>query len=112
MSASTAIWGTCDAHGAVTVVLVGEEACRERAPGRRSKVVRRRSMALFFCEIFVCVLLLGFCFDRKIGRISNCDVKIRAQYCEINCSPKQRLFEVSLKAKGGLSNLLYCSEVR
>lgn len=48
--ASTAIWGTCDTHGAVAVVLVYEEAGMERAPGKRSKAVRRISMALFVRE--------------------------------------------------------------
>lgn len=108
MSASTAVWGTCDTHGAVAVVLVDEEACREKAPGRRSKAVRRISIALFFCEKFVYVVLLEFCFDGEVGKTSNCGVKIRSQYCEINCSPEQRLFDVNLKAKGGLPNLLYC----
>ena len=45
-----AVWGTCDKHGAVTVVLVGEEVGRERALGRRSKAVRRICIAVFIGE--------------------------------------------------------------
>lgn len=36
-----AVWGIRDTHGAVAVVLVGEEAGKERALGRKSKVVKR-----------------------------------------------------------------------
>lgn len=33
-------WGTRDTHGAVAVVLVGEEAGKERAAERESKAVK------------------------------------------------------------------------
>lgn len=52
----------------LAVLLEDVEAVRERALGRRSKAIKRKSMTLFICEKFVYVLLLGFCFDglRKI----------------------------------------------
>lgn len=58
--------------------MVGEEVCREKAPGRRSKVVKRVFMAPNFCEKIVYVMLLGFGFDKEFGIFLKCNVKVIA----------------------------------
>ena len=71
----------------MAVLMEDEEAVRERALGRRSKAIRRKSMTLFICEKFVYVLLIGFCFDRS-RKITN----VGSQHHEISCGERQRMF--------------------
>ena len=54
-SASTVVWGTCETQELEAVVLVGEEAFRQRAAERRSKVIGRICIAIFMSER-VCIL--------------------------------------------------------
>lgn len=50
-SASDVVWGTCDTHGGVPVA---------RAPGKRSKAIRRASIAPFcYCDNGVYVMFFG-----------------------------------------------------
>ncbi len=79
-------------------MLVGEEVCREKAPGKRSKVVKRFFMAPNFCEKIVYVMLLEIGFDNEVGIFLKCNVKVRSQYRESSI-PKQRPFDVNVKAK-------------
>lgn len=81
-------------------MLVGEEAGRERALGRRSKAAKRVFMALIWC-----IKLRIYChfvddLMERLRRSVNYELNDGSQGYGINCSPKQRLLDVSLEAKG------------
>ena len=57
----------CDTHGVVSVVLVGPEAGKERALGRRSKAVRKSCMVLL--RRFVDILLYDVDNEGDAGEI-------------------------------------------
>ena len=77
-------------------MLEDEEAGRERVLGIRSKAVSRKSMALLMCERVVYVLLIGFCFDRGVQKITSDYLNVGTQFYEINCSQKQRMFNIDM----------------